>query len=117
MHVNSAPYASVALHKTTGATVIKVSGELDLGSVHHLEDCLSRAFADGDGKPIHVDMAEVSFVDCAGFAPVLETAAALQNGRVLKVISASRQVRKLVELIGDVGVPIGESSPDMVPSM
>jgi anti-anti-sigma factor len=99
-------YISVALHRTTEATSIEVCGELDLGSVHHFEDCLSRALADEDGRPIHVDMAGVSFVDCAGFTPLIDAATALQDGRVLKVINASLRVRRLVELMGDVGVPI-----------
>jgi anti-anti-sigma factor len=105
-------YVSVVLHGTTEAILIEVSGELDLASVHHLEDCLSRALADSDGKPIHVDMAEVSFVDCTGFTPLIRAAAALQDGRVLKVINASRRVRRLVEVLGDVGVTLEESSPE-----
>jgi len=44
-HVDSAQYVSVLLHSTPAATLIQVSGELDLGSVHHLEDCLTRALA------------------------------------------------------------------------
>jgi anti-anti-sigma factor len=100
------PYVSVALNRTTEATWIEVCGELDFASVHHLQDCLSRALADDDGKPIHVDMAEVKFVDCTGFTPLIEAAAALQDGRVLKVINASPRVRRLVELMGDVGIPI-----------
>ncbi|MGH8942262.1 MAG: STAS domain-containing protein [Acidimicrobiia bacterium] len=107
-------YISVALHRTTEATLIEVCGELDLASVHHLEDCLSRALADDDGRPIHVDMVEVSFVDCTGFTPLIKAATALEDGRVLKVINASPQVRRLVELIGDVGFPIDESSPNLV---
>jgi anti-anti-sigma factor len=99
-------YISVALHRTTETTLIEVCGELDLASVHHLQDCLSRALADDDGKPIHVDMAGVSFVDCTGFTPLIEAAITLQDGRVLKVINPSPRVRRLVELMSDVGIPI-----------
>ena len=99
-------YVSVALHTTAEATWIEVCGELDLASVHHFEACLARALADDDGKPIHVDMAEVTFVDCTGFTPLIEAAAALQDGRFLKVINPSPRVRRLVELMGDVGIPI-----------
>jgi anti-anti-sigma factor len=99
-------YVSVDLYRTTEATWIEVCGELDLASVHHLEDCLARALADDDGKPIQVDMAEVTFVDCTGFTPLIEAAAALQDGRVLKVINPSPRVRRLVGLMGDVGIPI-----------
>jgi anti-anti-sigma factor len=86
--------------------LVEVSGELDLASAHHLEDCLSRALADDDGQPIHVNMAAVSFVDCAGFAPLIKAATVLQHGRVLKVINSSRRACRLVELMGDVGIPI-----------
>jgi anti-anti-sigma factor len=99
-------YISVVLHGTTEAWLIEVSGELDLASAHHLEGCLSLALADDDGKPIHVDMAAVSFVDCTGFAPLIRAAAALQEGRVLKVVNASPRVCRLVELRGDIGIPI-----------
>ncbi len=81
----------VVVSMTPVATLIQVSGELDLGSAHHLEDCLSRAVSDGDGKPIHLDLAEVSS-DCAGLAPLIRAAAELRDGRVLKVVSASRRV-------------------------
>jgi anti-anti-sigma factor len=107
-------YVFVVVSMTPVATLIQVSGELDLGSAHHLEDCLSRAVSDGDGKPIHLDLAEVTFVDCAGLAPLIRAAAELRDGRVLKVVSASRRVRRLVELIGDVGFPIEAGSPDVI---
>jgi anti-anti-sigma factor len=111
-----AQYASVVLHQTSAATLIEVSGELDIGSVHHLEDCLFRAMSDGDGKPIHLDMGDVSFVDCAGFEPIIRAANALRDGRVLKVTSVSPRVQRLVELMGDVGVQIDGSSADVAPS-
>ena len=99
-------YISVVLHRTTEATFIEVCGELDLASVHHLEDCLSRALAHDDRRPIHVDMAGVSFVDCTGFTPLIKAATTLQEDRVLKVINPSPRVRRLVELMGDLGIPV-----------
>jgi anti-anti-sigma factor len=112
--IGSAQYVSVLLHSTPVATLIQVSGELDLGSVHHLEDCLTRALANGDGHPIHVDLGKVSFVDCAGFEPLTRAAAGLQDGRILTITSASPRVRRLMELMGDVGVHIDGSSADIV---
>jgi anti-anti-sigma factor len=109
-------YISVALHRTTEATLIEVCGELDLASVHHLEDCLSRALADDDGRPIHVDMAGVSFVDRTGFTPLIDAATALEDGRVLKVINASPRVRRLVALMGDVAIPIEPPSLTAAPA-
>ena len=113
-HIDSAQYVSVLLHSTPLATLIQVSGELDLGSVHHLEDGLTRALANGDGQPIHVDLGEVSFIDCAGFEPLTRAAAGLQDGRILTITSASSRVRRLMELMGDVGVHIDRSSADIV---
>jgi anti-anti-sigma factor len=113
----SAQFVSVVLHETSTATSIAVSGELDLGSVHHLEECLSRAISDGDGKPIHLDMGDVSFVDCAGFEPIIRAANALRDGRVLRVTSVSPRVQRLVELMGDVGVDIDGSSAHVVPGV
>lgn len=113
-HVDSAQYVSVLLHSTPAATLIRVSGELDLGSVHHLEDCLTRALANGDGHPIHVDLGKVSFIDCAGFEPLTRAVAGLQDGRILTITSASPRVRRLLELIGDVGVRIDGASTDIV---
>jgi anti-anti-sigma factor len=108
--IGSAQYVSVLLHSTPMATLIQVSGELDLGSVHHLEDCLTRALANGDGHPIHVDLGKVSFIDCAGFEPLTRAAADLQDGRVLTITSASPRVRRLMQLMGDVGVHIDGSA-------
>jgi anti-anti-sigma factor len=108
-HVDSAQYVSVLLHSTPSATLIQVSGELDLGSVHYLQDCLTRALANGDGHPIHVDLGEVSFIDCAGFEPLIRAAAGLQDGRVLTITSASLRVRRLMELMGDAGVHVDGS--------
>ena len=113
-HVSSDQYVSVVLHQNPGVTLIEVSGELDLRSVHHLEGCVSRALAEGDRKPIHIDMGNVSFVDCAGLEPLIRAAASLQNGRVLKITSASRRVRRLMELMGEVGIPVDESSAHIV---
>jgi anti-anti-sigma factor len=113
-HIDSAQYVSVLLHSTPAATLIQVSGELDLGSVHHLEDCLNRALANGDGQPIHVDLGKVSFIDCVGFEPLTRAAAGLPDGRVLTITSASSRVRRLMELIGDVGVRIDGASADIV---
>jgi anti-anti-sigma factor len=115
--IPSAQYVSVVLHETSAATMIEVSGELDLGSVHHLEECLSRAMSNGDGKPIHLDMGDVSFVDCAGFEPIIRAGNALRDGRVLKVISVSPRVQRLMDLMGDVGVDIDGSSADVVPGV
>ena len=108
-HTDSAQYVSVLLHSTAAATLIRVSGELDLGSVHHLEDCLNRALANGDGQPIHVDLGNVSFIDCVGFEPLTRAAAGLQDGRVLTITSASPRVRRLMELLGDVDVHMDAS--------
>jgi anti-anti-sigma factor len=105
-------YVSVVLRQTSLAVLIEVTGELDLGSVHHLDDCLSRAMSDGAGKPIHVDLGGVSFVDCVGFEPIIRASNALQDGRVLTVTSASPRVQRLVDLIGDVGVDVYRSSTD-----
>ena len=108
-YIDSAQYVFVVLHSTPVATLIQVTGELDLGSVHHLEDSLTRALANGDGQPIHLDLGEVSFIDCAGFEPLTRAATALQDGRVLTITSASPRVLRLMELMGDVGVHVDGS--------
>jgi anti-anti-sigma factor len=113
-HIDSAQYVFVVLNSTPVATLIQVSGELDLGSVHHLEEGLTRALADGDGQPIHVDLGKVAFIDCAGFGPLTRAATALQDGRVLTITSASSRVRRLMELMGDVSVVIDYGSADVV---
>ena len=113
-HIDSAQYVFVILHSTPVATLIQVSGELDLGSGHHLEESLTCALANGDGQPIHVDLGKVSFIDCAGFGPLTRAATALQDGRVLTITSASSRVRRLMELMGDVSVVIDDDSADIV---
>lgn len=95
------PTVSVTSRRTGSAVLIEVEGELDLASAPHLHDCLVRAISHNDGAEIHLDLSAVSFLDAAGWRPVVEAAEALEGrGESLVIRAMSPQARLLVEVVG-----------------
>jgi anti-sigma B factor antagonist len=88
----------VDVDRTADATVISVSGELDLASSGGLED----TFVDlGDSKPtfIILDLSEVEFMDSAGLAVVVRAHQRAQSsGTRFALVTGSPQVRRLLSL-------------------
>lgn len=92
---------SVVSRRVPGSILIEVDGELDLASAPHLEDCLVRAIRRDDGTEILLDLSEVTFVDLAGWSPVVEAGDVLgDRGERLQIVGMSRCVRRLTELVG-----------------
>jgi anti-anti-sigma factor len=48
--------------------VVRIAGDLDLAT----RDAASQVCAAGDGDCIVVDMADLMFIDCAGYAALVE---------------------------------------------
>lgn len=90
----------VEVHTTTDATVLAVSGELDLTSSTALEEALDGV--DGASLEILVlDLREVEFMDSAGLAVVVKAHQQAQDaGHRFGVISGSPQVQRLLSLTG-----------------
>ena len=86
------------LEERDGTSTMALSGELDLGAVGSLSDELARAEA---SKPpvLVLDMAGLSFMDCAGLRIVMDAARrATDDGRRLALSNVSDQIRTLLRL-------------------
>ena len=77
-------------HRQDGGWVVTVSGEIDLATVGVLEAELARL----QGKPIVLDLGEVSFIDSTGLTLLVRTAGRLTIGAV------SPPVALLIETAG-----------------
>jgi anti-anti-sigma factor len=77
--------------------VVNVSGELDMGSRHVVEQaCLA-----ADDVSVVVEMAELTFMDCAGYAGLLTARRLLQaHGGSLTLSHQAGQPARLLALLG-----------------
>jgi anti-sigma B factor antagonist len=82
----------------TGAHLrVSVAGELDLMTVPTLAEELDR-FGVQD-RPIEIDLAGLTFMDCSGLQPFLAAARrAGEQGQGFTIINACRAVRRVFEL-------------------
>ncbi|MBV9197107.1 MAG: STAS domain-containing protein [Solirubrobacterales bacterium] len=91
---------NVETHHGEHATVVRVSGELDLATCPTLEAELARA-GTSSGPPLILDLREVSFMDSTGLSLMVRAQRrAAQSGRALAVVKGGDQVRRLLELTG-----------------
>lgn len=81
-----------------GAVVLIVSGEVDLASAPELDHALT-ALGNDDGKPIVIDLDQVTFMDSTGLNVLIKHTQARQDGR-MRVSHGSKQVRRLFEISG-----------------
>lgn len=89
-------------------TVVRVLGEIDLVTAPQLRSYLDDLIADADGA-ILLDLAEVTYIDSTGLCAVLTADAELKHqGRDLRVVKASVQVRRLFELCGITDLVVDE---------
>jgi anti-anti-sigma factor len=90
----------VDVRRTDHATVLAVSGELDLASSATLGQALEEA---GGSEPelVVLDLREVEFMDSSGLAVIVKAHQRAQNaGHRLGVINGSPQVQRLLSLTG-----------------
>jgi anti-sigma B factor antagonist len=80
--------------------VVEIRGEIDACSAPDLRDELLRVIR-RYGPRLALDLTGVTFIDCAGINVLLATRrrAGLEDGAV-NVIAASRQVRRVISLLG-----------------
>jgi anti-anti-sigma factor len=77
--------------------LISLHGELDLFSLHVLEEALRDA---DEVSRVVIDLQAVEFLDCAALRRIERAAAASAvEGRVLRVEHASGMVRRLLEIL------------------
>jgi anti-sigma B factor antagonist len=80
--------------------VVKIRGEIDIQSASQLRDELLRVIR-RHGPQLALDLAGVTFMDCAGLTVLLATRrrAELEEGSV-RVIRASPRVLRVISLLG-----------------
>jgi anti-anti-sigma factor len=84
----------------SGATVIAISGELDLASSPALEEELARAFQSG-AKLVIVDLRDLDFMDSTGLSVIVKShQAAAQQQSELCLVKGPPQVQRLLTLTG-----------------
>ncbi len=82
------------------ATVIAVSGELDLASSPALQDELDRA-AGSDSQMLIIDLRELDFMDSTGLSVLVRAHQRTEEqGRQLAMVKGPQQVQRLLSLTG-----------------
>ncbi len=82
------------------ASVISVSGELDLASSAALEDELTRA-TESDAEQIVLDLRELEFMDSTGLSTLVKAhQRAEQAGKQFGLVRGPQQVQRLLSLTG-----------------
>ena len=82
-----------------GATILRVTGEIDLSTHERLADELTELAA--KGRPIVIDMADCDFVDSSGIRSLLiGQRAAGDAGASVALAGASPQVTRVLEVTG-----------------
>ncbi len=89
----------VEVREMDGATVIMISGELDLATAPALEEELDRA-AQSD-RHLILDLRELDFMDSTGLSVLVRAhQAAEESGRPLSLVKGPPQVQRLLSLTG-----------------
>ncbi len=90
---------------------VRVAGELDRESAHHLLDAV-QVLATGASRQWHLDAGEVTFCDVEGMRALSSAhSLARAQGRDLRMTRSSRPVDRMVELLGSERVFPGGSAP------
>jgi anti-sigma B factor antagonist len=92
-----------------GYAIVTVTGEMDISTVTRLRERLFELAA--SGRPLVVDLDQVSFIDSAGLAALVGAAKrAAVHGGSLHVICAQPQIRQLFRLTGlDRQIPLART--------
>jgi len=89
----------VQVHSQDQATVIAVSGELDLASSPTLQEELDRVAT--DSTLLIIDLRELDFMDSTGLSVLVRAhQRAEEQGRRLAMVKGPQQVQRLLSLTG-----------------
>jgi stage II sporulation protein AA (anti-sigma F factor antagonist) len=90
----------VEVRNEAGATVIVLSGELDLASSPALEEELARVF-ESDSRRVMIDLRALEFMDSTGLSLIVRAHQdASQAERELYLVKGPPQVQRLLTLTG-----------------
>lgn len=93
---------SVRIRFTPSLPVVRLSGELDIASLHLLTDALdSVATASCPGELVLLDLAGIRFCDVAGLRTIEMCAATMAAaGKELVLYETPSQIKKLIKITG-----------------
>jgi anti-sigma B factor antagonist len=90
----------VEVSSQEAATVIAVSGELDLASSPALQEEIDRV-ASSEAKLLIIDLRELDFMDSTGLSVLVRAhQRAEEQGRQLAMVKGPQQVQRLLSLTG-----------------
>lgn len=91
---------SVVVHKQGGASVLAVTGELDLRTSPELEERLAGAF-DSGAELVILDLRQIEFMDSTGLRVMLGAhQRAQESGRRFALVRGADQVERVLTLTG-----------------
>jgi anti-anti-sigma factor len=94
------PSQSLAVSVDLPHARVRVTGDLDRQSAHHLVDAMVMLTTRGS-RHWRLDAGDVTFCDTEGLRALSDAhALATEHGRTLQLVRSSRSVDRLVELLG-----------------
>jgi anti-anti-sigma factor len=75
---------------------VKLAGELDVATMHHVQRELAEALR-SDAAVIVLDLRELAFIDCSGLRVIVDAQRRASNRLIVK---GSRRVQRIFELCG-----------------
>jgi anti-anti-sigma factor len=91
---------TLCVHSGDAGIVVAVSGEVDVCTEGSLQRVLLRIMRER-GARLLLDVSGVSFMDCAGLRALLTTRRrAERRGGFMRLVAASAEVRRIIELTG-----------------
>jgi anti-anti-sigma factor len=102
----------VNVHRDERATVLALSGELDLASGSTLEQELQNAIR-SDAETVILDLRELDFIDSTGLSIIVKASQhADEAGKRFGVVRGGPQVERLLDLTGLTGRLATADSPE-----
>jgi len=92
-----------------GHAIVTAAGEIDISTVTLLRDCLFELAA--AGRPLVVDLDQVSFIDSSGLAALVGTVKRAEaHGGTLHIVCAQPKTRQLFHVTGlDRRIPVART--------
>jgi anti-anti-sigma factor len=89
----------VSVERRSGATVVRLAGELDLYNAPALRETLF-ALADEQPERLVIDLSEVEFVDSTALGVLIETRTKLDNRRAFLLASPGLETHRALRISG-----------------
>ncbi len=99
----------VQVRYVDAGAVVAISGELDIATVHHVDDCVDYLIEQGRCA-VELDLADLIFCDNSGITALLTARSRLQaRGGSLVVTAALPGMLRLMTMTGTVPVLLGDA--------